>query len=280
MKKLFSMCLYSIFKHINRKKMKVLSLYFHNPSPENFELIIKWAIKKKYNFIDLETFIKYLNAEISLNEKSIYFSFDDGWNGNIELIPICEKYNVPITIFVSIEPVISGNFWWEYFKNGKDAYKKINRIKLLPEDKFKEEINKAKLNNKLERTAITESELDLLNSHSLVNIQSHSYTHPILTNLKEDSLDFDLKASKEYLEDKLNKEIYAFCYPNGSFEEREVSFTKKYYKYAFSTIQDFPQINSNLYTIPRIALTDDYWSNLAKISGGWKVFKQVLNKIK
>ena len=54
---------------------------------------------------------------------------------------------------------------------------------------------------------------------------------------------------------------------------REKDNVKKYYSCAFSTIQSYPQVGGDLYEIPRIALTNDYWTNLAKIVGTWRLLK-------
>lgn len=45
--------------------------------------------------------------------------------------------------------------------------------------------------------------------------------------------------------------------------------------YSFSTIQGYPMHGSSEYEIPRIALTDDYWPNLAKIVGIWHVIRRL-----
>ena len=113
------------------------------------------------------------------------------------------------------------------------------------------------------------SELVELSKHSLVEIQSHTHTHPILTNLCDMSLDEELRSSQECLSQLIGKPVDKFSYPNGSYSMREKENVKKYYNCAFSTIQSYPKVGGDLYEIPRIALTNDYWSNLAKIVGTW-----------
>lgn len=72
----------------------------------------------------------------------------------------------------------------------------------------------------------------------------------------------------------MRKIIDAFCFPNGSLSEREIVFAGKEYKYAFTTEQTYPTIGGNLLAIPRIAQSDDYWCNLAKIAGTWNWLKR------
>lgn len=115
---------YNLFYPFQKSKMNVLSLYFHDPLPESFEDVILWCKKKGYDFVHIDEITDYVKGEPSNHKKMVHFSFDDGWQTNKTLIPIIEKYNVPITIFVPVEPLESGNFWWNY---AFAKYKKSSR---------------------------------------------------------------------------------------------------------------------------------------------------------
>ena len=269
MKTIIAIVLYYIGIILNRKKMRILSLYYHHPSPEVFEKMIKWAIKRRYTFLSRQDFLAWFSGNLEIKSKAIYFSFDDGWKDNMLLIPILEKYNVPITIFVPVLPLIEGNYWWEYVLKKHKSYYYVNKIKDYDYKDFVVEINHLKKNIILERSAMTFDELNTISHHPLVDIQSHSYSHPILTKLPQDILSRELKQSKSYLEKFLDKEINTFSYPNGSLSEREISAVGEDYKFAFTTEQAYPKVGGNPLTIPRIAQTNDYWSNLAKIAGTW-----------
>ena len=73
--------------------------------------------------------------------KLAYISFDDGWQGNLKLIPIIEKYNVHITIFIAVNPIMSGNFWWEFVAK-KVGYTQMQNFKNLPHDEFESQLKK------------------------------------------------------------------------------------------------------------------------------------------
>lgn len=247
----------------------VLSIYFHNPSPEGFEKTIKWVLKQGYSFIEIQPLLDYMEGKHYDGKKHCIVTFDDAWQGNLKLIPIIEKYHVPITIFAPITPLQEGNYWWEYVQK-KGGITLSEEYKTYSEEKFNECVSKLKKNIPLKRTAMTMDELKELSNHPLVNIQCHSYTHPILPNLTEDSLVREMKESKDLLMKELEKDIEVFCYPNGSLTNREIDIAKKYFKCAFSTIQDYPRVGGDLYTIPRYALTNNFGSNLAKMLGVWK----------
>lgn len=273
MRQFVSFLLYCIGMVVNRRKMRVLSIYFHNPAPEVFEKIIRWAERHHYQFIDRETFIDWIKGKRDLKQKSLFISFDDAWKGNLNLLPIIERHNVPITIFSPVEPLRSGNFWWEFVAK-KIGYHNMQSYKLLPYSDFRQKVDALKNEIALERSAMTEEELQQISKHPLVDIQSHTYTHPILTRLPDDVLQEELHNSKKELEALLDKKITSFSYPNGDFSEREVEAVKKEYETAFTTEQNYPKRGGNPLRIPRIAQANDYWSNLAKITGTWKWIKK------
>ena len=252
---------------------QVLSVYFHNPSPKCFEKSIIWIKGKGYDFIDVSALLNYMQGGGDAIGKHCVVTFDDAWHNNLELLAIVEKYHVPITIFAPVTPLQEGNYWWEYpLKKG--GIKLVEAFKTFGNDKFKLELESIKKEISLSRTAMTIDELKMVSKHPLVSIQSHSYTHPILTRLSDESLDYELSASKSFLAKELDKEIFAFSYPNGSLTVREIEMVGKYYRCAFSTIQDSPKIGGDLYTIPRYALTDDLGSNMAKMLGVWNLIKR------
>lgn len=267
---------YNLFYPFQKSKINVLSLYMHDPQPESFEKVILWCKKKGYDFVHIDEITDYAKGEPSKHKKMVHFSFDDGWLTNKALIPIIEKYNVPITIFVPVEPLESGNFWWNYAYAKHKSLAKVEEFKTYNEEKFNSEVKKIKEEITLDREAVTFDELKEMSKHPLINIQSHTYNHPILTNVNDKQLDFELSESKKFLSTLLDKEIDTFSYPNGSFGKREEEAVSKHYKCGYTTEEKFVQPGSNLYRIPRTCLVDNYWSNLSRIVGAWKVLKKLI----
>ena len=131
---------------------------------------------------------------------------------------------------------------------------------------------------KLQRSSITVDELAILAKHPLVSLQSHTVTHPILTNCSKETLDWELVKSKKYLEENTGKEVFAFSYPNGDVGEREIKAVENTgYKIAFTTKPTLIDTTNpeNMFLIPRKAINTlgGKYENLAKIIGIWqKVF--------
>ena len=273
----FGYITYYLFYPFQKSKMNVLSLYFHAPLPESFEDVILWCKSKGYDFVHIDEITDYVKGIPSKHKKMVHFSFDDGWLTNLALIPFIEKYYVPKTIFVPVEPLESGNFWWNYVYAKYKSFDKVEEFKTYEDEKFNREVNYIIQVIKLEREAVTFDELKEMSKHPLINIQSHTYNHPILTNVNDKQLDFELSESKKFLSTLLTKDIDTFSYPNGSFGKREENAVREYYKCGYTTEEVFVQPGGNVYRIPSTCLVDNYWSNLSRIVGAWKLIKKIIS---
>lgn len=254
---------------------KIHSLYYHNPSPLGFERMIVYHKKRGYRFIAVGELYEILKEKRTVHEKLAFISLDDGWQGNLRLVPVIEKYQVPVCIFVATEPLQSGNFWWEYVAHEAGPAQMLE-FKKLPYQDFYGQLEGFKQRNRLNRSAMTCEELLSLSCHPLVSIQSHTVNHPILTHSPGDVLDMELHDSKVWLADFTGKDVYAFSYPNGSLTAREVEACKRYYKIAFTTEQNHISAGDDMFLLPRYALTGQYHHDLLKVWGIWKVVKRWL----
>ncbi len=278
MRGLFCFILYILFRMTHRLP-KVSSIYFHDPTPELFETILRWYRKHHYRIVSINEYFDIINGGTLPDEKIALITLDDGWRSNLKLLPICERYDAPITIFVATEPLVSGNYWWE-FVIAKLGFNKMLEFKSYPEPLFYEELTKVKTGMKLERSAMTEEELMKMANHPLVTIQSHTINHPIITNLTDETLHKELQESKHKLEVLTGEPVSVFSYPNGNVSDRETKALEKAgYKYAFTTqSQDIEISKYNPYLLPRRAMNTHggKYDNLAKLTGVWFTIARML----
>ncbi len=280
MKQIIAIILYFV-GYILRKDPQFLSIYFHDVKPDVFERIVIWCEKKGYEFISLEKLLLVLKREEKVDGKFVFISFDDGRKGNLNLIPLFEKYKIPVTIFCSVQPIVEGGgFWWDYFLKKTGSQRVVESIKTFSEEKFKKEIDKIKQEVFVDRAAVTIEQLVEMDKNKYVDIQSHTMTHPILTNLSSESLKWELEESKFFLQRQLEKNIFAFSYPNGSLSFREIEETKNFYKCAVSTEEAYPEPGCDVFQIPRIEQNNEYWTNLARIKGTWKIVSSIKRLLK
>jgi len=266
-----------VFYFNKRRNDSVLPIYFHKPSKKLFERIYLWLIRKGYKVISVEEFEAILNSKQKY-EKLVIISFDDGWNKNLELIETIEKYNIPVTIFVPTEPVLHGNYWWEYAmmpgQSQITSLPNVEAFKVLPSDSFVGKIELLKSKYNLSRSCITLDELKSLSRHRLITIGSHTVTHPILNQCTVEEQERELSYSRQTLRQWLDKEVEYLSYPNGDFNQTTVQIARHCgYKLCFTTQDSEINVDQvNPYLLPRIAMNDEggFYENLAKIQGRWR----------
>lgn len=248
----------------------IKSIYCHNPSPIQLEHILRWLIHRNYRFLSVDELYHCLTDKHTVEGKLAFISLDDAWRSNLELVPIIEKYNVPITIFVPIEPVKSGNYWWEYVpREEREA------IKRLDYNEFCHHVTKERQTKTLERSCMTAEEISLLARHPLVSIQSHTLTHPILTCLPDELLEREINESKRQLEAIIGQEVNYFSYPNGTYTTREIEVVRKAYKMAFTTDLHYISLNDDILALPRIEITGRRYRDLLKIYNIWPTIRKI-----
>lgn len=279
--------------YVRRAKMNafkgdfILSLYFHKPSKDEFEKCIKWLKKNNFIFLSTNDVLEIIQKDLSLPKGAIVITVDDGWQSNeSNIVDTANRYNVPITIFVSTEPVEEGAYWWSYLKNAeevipnipaKSALKKIKNIERLTL------INVLKRERVLEREALTVEQVKNIASSESVTIGGHTHSHPILINCDDSQVYNELSISKQKLELWIQDEVSCFAYPNGDYGSREIQLLKKLnYSFAFTSKPQFltkEKLKQN-YELPRFGFLEgaSFAENICRVVGVWQPFILKLEK--
>jgi len=112
----------------------------------------------------------------------------------------------------------------------KGVYENIGII-----DKLKVPITIFVISSFLDRdNFLTTNNLKEIAMNKFIDIQSHTHTHPELQTLNSDSLEIELKKSKEILESICDAEINSICFPKGMFDKSvikkvlEVGYDKQF----------------------------------------------------
>ena len=102
------------------------------------------------------------------------------------------------------------------------------------------------------RRALTSAELLSLVAGALIEVGAHTRLHPTLTRLSVEEQTEEIVSSKQYLEDLLDKRVWAFAYPNGkmSMETREI-LVRTGFKFACCSEIDLIRPGHDHYNLPR-----------------------------
>jgi peptidoglycan/xylan/chitin deacetylase (PgdA/CDA1 family) len=94
-----------------------------------------------------------------------------------------------------------------------------------------------------------------MSESGIIIIGSHSFTHPWLTNQPDQKLDSEIIDSKRAIESHLGKDIGAFCYPLGRFNENvREKVINAGYKIAVATNPGKKYPKHDLYAMKRIKI--------------------------
>jgi peptidoglycan/xylan/chitin deacetylase (PgdA/CDA1 family) len=242
----------------------ILSIYFHAPSKKLFEFCVQWLVKNNFNILSQEDVLNIAKKNKPFPKGSVILTVDDGWQSNEDnIVAIANKYKIPVTIFISTEPVVNGNFWWPYVENASKAQKtnySIEALKKMPNEERKEVVEEIKKIMPLKREAMTVDQIKNIAEFDLVTIGAHTVSHPILPNCEDHEAHEELKNSKETIEKWILKNVNSFAYPNGDYGEREIKYLKELgYSLAYTTKSEYltPQKLNHVYELPRFCIYEN-----------------------
>ena len=137
-------------------------------------------------------------------------TFDDGYISLItQVLPIINKYEIPISVFIPVEYVGSHNVW-----DTRDGHSRIDILNW--------------------------EGLCKLSKETLVNVGSHGVNHLSHGHLDEETDYYEIVRSKEVLEKNLGNEVKYYSFPYGQLGDigiHSINNLKKIgYKAALSTL--------------------------------------------
>ncbi len=219
-------------------------------TPEKLEEFILFFKEKGYQFISLDELHEWLEGKISLSQKFVCLTFDDGYKDNLSYaLPLLKKHAVPATIYIT-NCLPNGNalLWWYLFEEhlktanhfilnssvGKVEYKwetkeqaysqfgKVGEsIKSIPSPELESVLMEAfgKTKSELEHLCMSEAltweEIRTLSKEPLISIGAHTMNHISVKQQTADLVKSEMSASKKEIEKYIGQEVKHFAYPFG-----------------------------------------------------------------
>jgi peptidoglycan/xylan/chitin deacetylase (PgdA/CDA1 family) len=187
------------------------------------------------------------------------FTFDDGYKNNFaNALNVFEELKTPATFFITGLNNVEHKFIWADYldiitqkrendillngevyskdkgkyvnaKTGEDLFSIIKNQR--PEYEYKLALYEATADTQfLDETTINEywqlmsdEEVKLCSKSSYIEIGSHAYLHNNLGRIKLNDAVLELKNSKSYLENLVQKEVLSLAYPDGSYTRDLIS---------------------------------------------------------
>ncbi len=226
-----------------------------------FEQHLKY-FTKHFKVINLEEAFRQYREGEQPSQPTINISFDDGFENNLTvLLPLIEKYTVPVTIFVSgrcaetngnrvlwseltaalrysnpQKPVQLGSDRFD-LKSKSEGYRLDAYIKSLsPTERapvIQELTDQHNLFEVLQSVdpeqwrLMDNNQLKQLAASPFIEIGSHGVDHYNMDAIPEEDARFELAKSKSTLEDLTQKQIHSFAYPDGAYNSTTIKLAEE-----------------------------------------------------
>jgi peptidoglycan/xylan/chitin deacetylase (PgdA/CDA1 family) len=200
----------------------------------------------------------------ALPPRSVMVTFDDGYRGVLDhALPILERYAIPAAVFVSAEPVLSGqHFWFDALcrSEGEAAVTKARALPYQTWRAFVDSIETTAVESESHRP-LTRAELERLAGSPLIEIGAHTMTHPTLALAPIEEQQREIAGCRSALECVLQQPVTAFAYPYGNpfadYTSETVTVVRDArFDLAFTTAGSYATLECDPLQIPRFLMLD------------------------
>lgn len=269
---------------------------------------------KRYNrVLSLSEAAEHLKNGNSLPPNATVITIDDGYADAYDVaFPILKQFEMPATLYV-VTDFLDGKCWlWTdlmryvltetgqenlklEFENGDSIETKLTderqrletanrvnaRLKRMPNERKDAQIKAIAESLNVQIPALPSEKFAPVSWEQAqemddgnLSIESHTVTHPILTNINQTELDFELQTSKKRLETALGRTVENFCYPNGTFDAKVSQAVENAgYKCAVTTAYGFNEKQANRFALRRIDAQAAI-ENFAQSVSGFEAMRQ------
>lgn len=241
--------------------------YFSSLNIKVFEKQIRF-LRRFYPIVSLDDLF---STNLGKTRKTkIAITFDDGYHCIYRYAyPILKKWSIPATVFLAVSSIENDLPIWTdlvdyYLKSGGKARQEFpdkDTLKTLPEVQLRVVLKK--LEEKIRLPADIRGALQMCSwseiremSENNITFGGHTVTHPILSKVSLEQAKYEIQQSKKAIEDKINKPVNTFAYPNGQPDDFNAEIKQLVkdagYKLACSTIFGRNYQKTDPYELKRI----------------------------
>lgn len=168
-------------------------------TPENFECQLAWL---KSNGWETVTMSELLNLGDVRKEKTVALTFDDGFADNLHYaLPLLKRYQCKATLYLVVD---RHEREWSTAKKDHHVGGELK--------------SEAKL---------TDSEVEEILKSGLVELGSHTMTHPNFNSISEFDRVKEIEESRRQLSERFNVPVTSFAYPFGIYKAGDEKLVKQ-----------------------------------------------------
>lgn len=210
-------------------------------------------LARYYRPVTLQQVLDAIAGDRPLPPRAVLVTFDDGLRNNATVAwPILQEFQVPAAIFLTVDFIGTDRFFWVdelylYLVEGKrqgislplqrwpeasvllargdvwGAYLEVvETCKRMPQQErvdLLEQLRKAVSLNRAEWAEdfglLDWQQVGEMAAEGLIDFGAHTATHQILTGMEPTQIEAELVTARQTLENRLQRPVTSFCYPNG-----------------------------------------------------------------
>jgi peptidoglycan/xylan/chitin deacetylase (PgdA/CDA1 family) len=237
-------------------------------------------LREHFQVVPLLELAQQLAHGEKLADSTVVLTIDDGRRNCYEfLFPLLKEFELPATFFV-VSSFIRGEDWiWTdkvlWLKEQAGHPEELDNTRLASTfqslNRMRPEARNQQIDAWAERAAVSIpqkappkyapcswSELQEMSDSGLLEVGSHTVSHPILSTISDEASWDELTRSRAQIEEGMGKKVACFCFPNGlpgDYREEQVRQVAEA-GYACSVVahSGFVRADSDRYRMPRIGV--------------------------
>ena len=261
------------------QRRRVTFLLFHDMEASDAERNFTY-LKRHYNIISLQDYLQAVQTKSKLPHKALIITFDDGHVSNRALLPVLQRLEIPITIFLCSEIVGTHRHFW--FRHSDEMKPQVETLKRFTNEERLQKLAAFGFGQESEygdRQALNTNEIEEMKS--VVDFQSHTCFHPILPQCDDAEARHEIIDSKQQLEERYELKINTLSYPNGDYSERDIRLAKEAgYSCGITVDSGYNSLHSDLFRLKRFSVNDARSTTelMVKATGLYALIKHKLHK--
>ena len=237
-------------------------------------------LRRHFRVVPLLHIAEQVASKRALDRYAVALTIDDGRRNCYEfLFPLLKEFDFPATLFV-VSSFMRGEDWiWtdKVLWLGEQSRRPEELVpgKLEPVFKSLNRMRPEARNAQIEAMAASAeisipqrpppkyvpcswSELRVMADSGLMDIGSHTVTHPTLSSITDEESWWELTESRRQIEEGIGRTVRSFCFPNGMPGDYRPSQVRQLADagYACSVVADFGLVSrgADPYLLPRIGM--------------------------
>jgi peptidoglycan/xylan/chitin deacetylase (PgdA/CDA1 family) len=278
---------FSLGLRLSRGKLRVLM--YHGISPRSVPLPVfeqqLGYLTRHFDTYWVSEIPQLLQNLDSLRRPAVVITFDDGLRNNYRYAaPLLERYRAKATFYLVSDLLDGSSMLWNHeircrlaladdgalpaavgrlSKSAAQRWSEVTEfvqaMKSWDDDRrvaLCEEVSRCRLSAPYADWMREEFEImsadEARKLPPLIEIGSHTRTHPMLDRVTEKTAIEEIEGSRRRLELALGRPVRTFCYPNGQSSESVVRIVERCYEVAVTVVQGVVRPGDRLHQLKRI----------------------------